>query len=179
VSSWTARSTSDSRHKQSRGCAARRFTNKPPTEREMMPVIFPIHEAAAFGDVEQIKSLFKNSPNLVDSTDEKGLTPLHVAAANKQFKVAAALLALRAKVNARAVSGQTPLQSRCVTATWRLRDCSSPIAPWSTCVTTLTTRRCSSTRVFEQRNCGHSVSRGKPIRPNQLDVALLGSSSKS
>ena len=52
-------------------------TNRPPTEREMMPVLFPIHEAARVGDVEQIKSLFKNSPDLVDATDEKGLTPLH------------------------------------------------------------------------------------------------------
>jgi len=75
----------------------------------MMPVIFPIHEAARVGDVEQIKSLFKNSPDLIDSTDEKGLTPLHVAAANKQFKVAQTLVGLRAKVNARAFSGQTPL----------------------------------------------------------------------
>ena len=84
-------------------------TNKPPTEREMMPVMFPIHEAARVGDVEQIKFLFKNSPDLVDATDEKGLTPLHITAANKQFKAAQALLALRAKVNARAVNGQTPL----------------------------------------------------------------------
>jgi ankyrin repeat protein len=84
-------------------------TNRPPTEQEMAPVIFPIHEAARIGDVEQIKFLFKNSPDIVDSTDEKGRTPLHVAAANKQFKVAQTLLGLRAKVNARAANGQTPL----------------------------------------------------------------------
>jgi cytohesin len=84
-------------------------TNKPPTERELMPVLYPIHEAARVGDVEQIKFLFKNSPDLVDATDEKGLTPLHVVAANRQFKAAETLLSLRAKVNARANTGQTPL----------------------------------------------------------------------
>lgn len=85
-------------------------TNRPPpTEREMMPVMFPIHEAARVGDVEQIKFLFKNSPDIVDATDEKGITPLHVAAANQQFKVAQTLVGLRAKINARASTGQTPL----------------------------------------------------------------------
>jgi cytohesin len=84
-------------------------TNKPPTERELMQVLYPIHEAARVGDVEQIKFLFKTSPDLVDATDEKGLTPLHTAAANRQFRAADTLLSLRAKVNARADSGLTPL----------------------------------------------------------------------
>ncbi len=80
-----------------------------PTERELLPVIFPIHEAARIGDVEQIKFLFQNAPDIVNATDQKGLTPLHVAAANKQFAVAQTLLGLRAKVSTKAVSGQTPL----------------------------------------------------------------------
>lgn len=84
-------------------------TNRPPSEQEMMPVIFPIHEAARVGDVDQIKFLFKNSPDLIDATDQKGLTPLHVAAGNHQTGVVQTLLALRAKVNLRARSGQTPL----------------------------------------------------------------------
>ena len=84
-------------------------TNKPPTERELMQVLYPIHEAAKVGDSEQIKFLFKTSPDLVDATDEKGLTPLHIAAANKQIKAAETLLSLRAKLNARADSGATPL----------------------------------------------------------------------
>jgi len=87
------------------------LTNKPPTEREMMPVIFPIHEAARIGDVEQIKSLFKNSPDLIDATDEKGRTPLHIAAGNKQVTAVQVLLGLRAKVNVRASNGQTPLHT--------------------------------------------------------------------
>lgn len=86
-------------------------TNRPPTEREMMPVIFPIHEAARVGDVEQIKFLFKNLPDLIEATDEKGLTPLHVAAANRQLAVAQTLTALRAKVNVKSFTGQTPLHA--------------------------------------------------------------------
>lgn len=82
---------------------------KPPTEREMLPVIFPIHEAARVGDVDQIKFLYKNAPDLVDATDQKGLTPLHIAAANRQFSVAQTLIALRAKVDPQSVNGQTPL----------------------------------------------------------------------
>ncbi len=87
--------------------------NKPPaapvSPRDMLPVIYPIHEAARIGEVEQIKFLFKSFPDLVESTDEKGLTPLHVAAANKQFAVVEALLGLRAKVNVRTLAGQSPL----------------------------------------------------------------------
>jgi ankyrin repeat protein len=75
----------------------------------MLPVIFPIHEAARIGDVEQIKFLFQNAPEILNSTDQKGLTALHVAAANHQLRVAETLLALRADVNARADNGQTPL----------------------------------------------------------------------
>jgi ankyrin repeat protein len=82
---------------------------KPASQAEMMAVIFPIHEAARVGDVEQIKFLYKNSPDLVDATDQKGLTPLHVAAANRQFGVAQVLLGLRATVNPKSVGGQTPL----------------------------------------------------------------------
>jgi len=82
---------------------------KPPSEADLMAVGYPIHEAARVGDVEQIKYLYKSSPDLVNATDEKGLTPLHVAAGKKQTNVAQVLLALGAKVDARADSGVTPL----------------------------------------------------------------------
>jgi ankyrin repeat protein len=84
-------------------------TNNAATVSDMMPVIFPIHDAARIGAVEQIKFLFKNQPDIVDATDQKGLTPLHVAAANKQFEVARTLIGLRANLNARSMNGQTPL----------------------------------------------------------------------
>ncbi len=93
--------------------AAIRPTNaplvKPPSEHDMLPVIFPIHEAARIGDTQHIRFLCRNYPDLVDSTDEQGRTPLHVAAASSQFGAAEALVALRAKVAARTDSGMTPL----------------------------------------------------------------------
>jgi ankyrin repeat protein len=86
------------------------FTPPPQlTESEILSGTFPIHELARAGDVEQIKMLYKNIPEIVDATDERGLTALHVAAANKQLAAAQTLIGLRAKVNARAVNGQTPL----------------------------------------------------------------------
>ncbi len=84
--------------------------SKAPTAADLMAVGYPIHEAARAGDVEQIKFLFKSSPDLVNATDEKGMTPLHIAAGKKQTNAALTLLALGAKVNARADSGVTPLQ---------------------------------------------------------------------
>ena len=84
---------------------------RPVSEREALPAIFPIHESARVGDVEQIKFLFQNAPDIVNATDQKGLTPLHVAAANKQFEAARTLIGLRANVNARAINGQTPLHA--------------------------------------------------------------------
>jgi ankyrin repeat protein len=83
--------------------------NKQPSESDLIAVGYPIHEAARAGDVEQIKYLFKTSPDLMNATDEKGLTPLHMAAGKKQTNAAQILLALGAKVNARADSGVTPL----------------------------------------------------------------------
>lgn len=85
------------------------LTNQPLSEQELLLINFPIHEAARMGDVETVKLLFKNSPDLINSTDEKGLTPLHVAVGNKQLKAAEALLGMRANVNAKAFNGQTPL----------------------------------------------------------------------
>ena len=81
----------------------------PPTERELLAVTIPIHDAARAGNTEQIKQLFASAPHLVDATDEKGLTPLHVAATHHQLAAAQLLLILRASVSARSLTGQTPL----------------------------------------------------------------------
>jgi ankyrin repeat protein len=69
-----------------------------------------IHDAAQTGDLAKVKSLLKNNPNLVNSTDEMfGNTPLQVAAMYGHKDVAELLLANKAAVNARNKSGQTPL----------------------------------------------------------------------
>jgi hypothetical protein len=70
----------------------------------------PIHDAARAGDLDKVKSLVKQSPDLVSSKDEKfGQTPLHIAAFNDKKDVAEFLLANKADVNAKASNGSTPL----------------------------------------------------------------------
>jgi len=81
------------------------------TDRELLPGLYPIHELARVGDVEQIKMIYKTAPEVVDATDERGFTALHVAAANRQLGAAQTLIGLRAKVNVKAENGQTPLHA--------------------------------------------------------------------
>jgi len=68
-----------------------------------------IHDAAKLGDLEQVRMLLKNWPELLEAETEKGLTPLHVAAAGAQTNVMQLLLARKARVNARTKYGWTPL----------------------------------------------------------------------
>jgi len=84
-------------------------TNPVLTVKQMLPALFPIDEAARIGDTNQILFLFKTSPEIIESTDEKGLTPLHIAVLNDHPAAVKSLLGLRAKVNARSDAGETPL----------------------------------------------------------------------
>ena len=68
-----------------------------------------IHEAAGRGDVEEIQALLKSHPELINSKDENGDTPLHAAAAWTNRDVVSLLLAHKADVNARDNLGATPL----------------------------------------------------------------------
>lgn len=68
-----------------------------------------IHDAAAAGDLEKVRVLLNENPDLTGDKDTNGLTPLHLAAWNKHTDVAALLLADKADVNARADDGWTPL----------------------------------------------------------------------
>lgn len=68
-----------------------------------------IHDAAANGDLAEVKELLGDNPELVFSRDSKGETPLHLAAYTGHKDVAAFLLANRAEVNAKDNSGMTPL----------------------------------------------------------------------
>ena len=70
----------------------------------------PIHDAVRAGDLDKVKALVKENPELVSSKDEKyGQTPLHIAAFNDRKEVAEFLLANHADVNARSNNGSTPL----------------------------------------------------------------------
>jgi len=70
----------------------------------------PIHDAARSGDLDKVKALVKEQPDLVSSKDEKyGQTPLHVAALNDRKDVAEFLIGSKADINARSSNGSTPL----------------------------------------------------------------------
>ena len=74
-----------------------------------------IHAAAENADVEKIKLLLKDNPQLVNAKDENGLTPLHLVAGTGvgdwpgQKETAQLLIAGGADVNARSNEGITPL----------------------------------------------------------------------
>ena len=72
-----------------------------------------IHDAAAFGQLEKVKALLQDNPDLVFSRDNSGghngVTPLHVAAGAGHKDVAELLLAYKADVNATNNSNETPL----------------------------------------------------------------------
>src|SRR5471032_627403 len=59
-----------------------------------------IHTAAARGDVEKVKALLADNPDLVSSQDEHGWTPLYFAAASGHKDVVELLVANKADVNA-------------------------------------------------------------------------------
>jgi ankyrin repeat protein len=89
------------------------MTNRPPAtlqaDAAMDPLLFPIHEAALVGDAEHIKRLVRTWPELMEAQDDRGLTPLHVAAGNGRQQVVEALLGRRANVHASTKFGWVPL----------------------------------------------------------------------
>jgi ankyrin repeat protein/L-ascorbate metabolism protein UlaG (beta-lactamase superfamily) len=59
-----------------------------------------IHDAAQQGDIETVKNLIQDNPELVNATDDFGNTPLHFAAAGRQNEIAEFLISQDADVNA-------------------------------------------------------------------------------
>ncbi|MFA7329344.1 MAG: ankyrin repeat domain-containing protein, partial [Candidatus Ratteibacteria bacterium] len=69
-----------------------------------------IFDAAVAGDVAKVKALLEKNPGLVNAKDNRGLTPLHLAAMYGRKDVAEVLLANKANIEAKANdSGGTPL----------------------------------------------------------------------
>jgi ankyrin repeat protein len=70
-----------------------------------------IHDAAREGDLERLRAILEESPSLVDSRDENGMTPLHLACRGVHVDVAGFLVAAGADVTATDDNGVTPLHS--------------------------------------------------------------------
>src|SRR6266478_249224 len=68
-----------------------------------------IYYAAANGDLDKVKALLKDNPDLVSSKDKDGYTPLHLAAVEGHTDVVKYLLAGKADVNALDKDDETPL----------------------------------------------------------------------
>jgi ankyrin repeat protein len=68
-----------------------------------------IHDAAAAGDLNKVQSIITADPCSIESKDENGSTPLHIACIRNQVAVANFLIDQGANVNARNKWGQTPL----------------------------------------------------------------------
>jgi ankyrin repeat protein len=73
----------------------------------------PIHDAVENGNIEEVKVLLKDSPNLVFSKqlESTGWTPLFIAATRNRKEIAELLLANKADVNAKEGGGYTPLHA--------------------------------------------------------------------
>lgn len=70
-----------------------------------------IHDAAKAGDLAKVKELLTANPELIDSKEKDGGTPLHMAAVAGSKEIVEFLIAKGADVKAKANSGVTPLHS--------------------------------------------------------------------
>jgi ankyrin repeat protein len=61
-------------------------------------------------DLQKVKALLKENPELVSGKDNYGLTPLQLAGAKGHKEVAELLLVKEADINARDNDGKTPMK---------------------------------------------------------------------
>ncbi len=68
-----------------------------------------IYRAAEKGDTKRIAEILKKNPELVNTLNKAGLTPLHYAALENHVDVAKILLSMGADIEAKRLGGFTPL----------------------------------------------------------------------
>ncbi len=68
-----------------------------------------IHKAAQKGDMETVRSLVENNPDLVNAVDDSKRTPLHYAALSQNPALVEFLISRGADIKARELNGGTPL----------------------------------------------------------------------
>ena len=71
-----------------------------------------LHDAARRGDLEKVKELLRDDPDLVFSKDGCDGTPLHAAAEGGHKNVVDLLLASKAEINAKDKYGNAPFIGR-------------------------------------------------------------------
>lgn len=69
-----------------------------------------LHEAVRANNMPEIKRLIGQSPELLNSITESGMTPLHYAALHNRPEVAMLLVLAGAKLTEKTINGVTPLQ---------------------------------------------------------------------
>ena len=77
-----------------------------PTKQRAAEKSYPLHEAAAKGDLRVVKALLKENPTLAFTKDDKGNTPLHYATAKAKKDVAEFLLRHYVKENSKKLGGR-------------------------------------------------------------------------
>ncbi|XP_060520610.1 ankyrin repeat domain-containing protein 49-like [Cylas formicarius] len=81
-----------------------------------------ILEACENGDLETVKGLINEDPNLISVHDKDGYTPLHRACYGNHFKVAQYLIENGANVSSKTIMQWQPLHSCCQ---WNAVKCAS------------------------------------------------------
>jgi ankyrin repeat protein len=79
-------------------------------QREVLPLLKPLHMAAQTGEIEKLKELLQKYPQLVDTRDEDGRTPLHLAALRGNKEIVQLLFNKDVNIDARDIDGFTPMQ---------------------------------------------------------------------